>query len=114
MRTAIDIGSMKAARRASDARDREHLRGRHGEALLQGAVEVDADQLNPLAGVAAAEQAGLAAAAGEHGPHGHALAGGEAGRAAGADVLDDRRELVALDAGIELVDSGTEPRFAWK
>jgi hypothetical protein len=85
------------------ARDRKRLRGRDREPLLERAVEVDADQPDPLASVAPSEPAGLAGAAGDHRPHGHALAGDEPRRAPRTDVLDDRRELVPLDARIQIV-----------
>ena len=42
-------------------------------------------------------------AARDHRPDRDALARGEPGRAVGPDVLDDRRELVALDARVQLV-----------
>jgi hypothetical protein len=75
----------------------EDLRCRHAQALLQGAVDVGADDREVGARVPAPDAARVAGAAGQHRPHRDAIARAHAIDAR-ADGLDHRRDLVPLDA----------------
>ena len=78
--------------------DREDLRRRHRQALLEAAVGVDADEAEAVADVAAADAARVAVAAGRERPQRDPDAGAQRVVAARADGVDRRRDLVALDA----------------
>ena len=109
VRTAIDMGSMKAVSRASVPVDRERLGGGNRESLLQCAVAVDADQRDALAGVAAPEQARHGRCRTRSRARRRRAGRRQARRAVWPDVLDDRRELVPLDARVELVVARPSP-----
>ena len=76
---------------------RENLGRRHAQALLQGAVDVGADDGEVGARVLAPDAARVAGAAGQHRPHGDAVARAHAVDA-GPDRLHHRGDLVPLDA----------------
>ena len=72
--------------------------GRH-ELLLKPAVDVDADELEVVAGVGPPDAAGVAAPAGADRQHRHPLAVGEVGPAVRPHRGDGGADLVAEDPG---------------
>ena len=81
---------------------REDLGRRHTQLLLERAVAVDAHEAQVDAHVLAPDTTRVAVPAGADRPDRHALSGTELLRAVRPDRLDDRRELVPLDARKDL------------
>ena len=92
--------------------DGERLLGGDAEELLQRPVDVDPDEADVLARVLAADPAAAAVPARRERPDRNALPGREVRRAARPDLLDDRRELVSLDARVQLVRVVRQPDVA--
>jgi hypothetical protein len=87
--------------------DAEDLRRGDAQTLLQGAVDVGPDDREVGARVLAPDAARVARAAGQHRPHGDAVAGAHV-LGAGADRVDHCRDLVALDAREDVAEPPVE------
>ena len=98
-RTAIDTGSVSAATAAEVPLEREHLGLVDEEALLQTPVDVDADELEVVAGVGTSDTARIAPAAGAEWIQRNLLSSPQLGAAAGTEGDDGTRHLVTLHAG---------------